>query len=103
MLLDAFGSFWMLLNTKVKERIRLPCSPISCITGEFGVKHMLGPMTKVKFPISETSTYFPNPPGIVITPNFDKKEGEVLSFSLNHPIFGERSIGGHSKTTLTSR
>ena len=54
---------------------------------------MIGPKTKIKFPVSASSSYFKTPPEIVITPNFDNREGSVHSFKATHPIFGERDIG----------
>jgi len=54
---------------------------------------MIGLKAKLKFPVSETSTFFENPPEIVITPNFDNLEGYVHSIKATHPILGERDIG----------
>ena len=58
---------------------------------------MIGTVTDIKFPISQTSTFFQDPPEIVIAPSFDLNEpfhgsGLLTSVDLIHPIFGERNI-----------
>ena len=58
---------------------------------------MIGTVTDIKFPISQTSTFFQDPPEIVIAPSFDLNEpfhgsGLLTSVDLIHPILGERNI-----------
>ena len=58
---------------------------------------MIGTVTDIKFPISQTSTFFQDPPEIVISPSFDLNEpfhgsGLLTSVDLIHPILGERNI-----------
>ena len=64
-------------------------------TDDSGFHTQLGAPTKIKFPISQSSSYFPEPPEFIITPyfaNFPTDQGVLKSYNLTHPIFGERNI-----------
>ena len=56
---------------------------------------MIGTVADIKFPISKTSTFFQDPPEVVIAPTFALDEpgsGFLTSVDLTHPIFGERNV-----------
>ena len=81
----------------IGERLPIKIGLNVDMDGIVNIFPMIGTVTDVKFPISQTSTFFQNPPEIVIAPTFDLNEpfhgsGFLTSIRLSHPEFGPRNI-----------
>ena len=81
----------------IGERLPIKIGLNVDMDGIVNIFPMIGTVTDIKFPISQTSTFFQDPPEIVIAPSFDLNEpfhgsGLLTSVDLIHPIFGERNI-----------
>ena len=62
------------------------------LDGQVGFTRMLGPMIRISFPLSLSSTEYPDPPEVVMAPIFDPANGTQVVHGRGHPVMGERRV-----------